>query len=306
MIFRYYQHLQKDVLWLFAFSLTAFIVLFVCGHPAYAASVAGLTISPLRSEVDIDPGTVYSNHITLVNTTNKPLPVNLSAATFGVTDEDYNYSFDLSSAVLSWVRFDPSETILEPNETQTISYSIGVPIGAEPGGQYISLFARSQLETSVESGINSQEQVASLLYITINGDVTRYGKLISLHHPWLMIGASPWTAEIQDNGSTHFTSDYSLTVETLFSKRVGYVSGSALILPNSIRLVMANIPLAGIPGVYKFIYSIGLGDEPAKNITSYVLYMPPLDGLFVLVALLICANYVRTLYKKSKRNRKIR
>jgi hypothetical protein len=284
---------------------SAFLVTIIHESTTFAATKepSGLTISPLRTEPEIAPGTVYTSELLLVNTTASNMTITMSSAQFGVVDENYDYSFNLTSELTGWVLFSPSSFLLTPGNEVDVTYTINVPIGAEPGGRYISLFATSQPSTVDGSGIKSQEQVASLLYITVTGDVTRYGKLVSLHNPWLVIGPTLWTTEIQDNGSTHFESDYSLTEETLFGKQVGYTSGSALILPNSIRLVTGNIPSIKVPGIYKIVYSIGLGDEPAANVTRYILYISSFDGILLLFVIVMGLGLGYRYYRRAKKRR---
>jgi len=285
---------------------TSFLVTILHQSTTFAATKepSGLTISPLRTEPEIAPGTVYTGQLLLVNTTASNMTISMSSAQFGVVDENYDYSFNLTSELTGWVLFSPSSFLLTPGNEIDVTYTVNVPLGAEPGGRYISLFATSQPSAVDGSGIKSQEQVASLLYITVTGDVTRYGKLVSLHNPWLMTGPTIWTTEIQDNGTTHFESDYSLTEETLFGKQVGYMSGSALILPDSIRLVTGNIPQPKTPGIYKIVYSIGLGDEPAVNTTRYIIYVSPLDGILILFVVAMGIGlgyrYYRNVNKRKK------
>lgn len=232
-----------------------------------------LGISPLRREVDISAGTSYSNTLSLKNSGKTSLTTRLSAEVFSVIDPEYNYSFNASADAASWVIFSPNIIILQPGQTQIVNYSISVPIGAEPGGRYLSLFATSSPGQDTSS-VTTAERVASLVYVTIPGNVTRVGNLLALDSSFVIFSSGSWSASLQNSGSTHFRSIYSVTVKSLLDNTVGTTENNALILPVSVRLISGDIPLPQWAGIYKVIYIIGLGDTPAKTETKWMIYAP--------------------------------
>jgi len=191
---------------------------------------------------------------------------------------------------------------LKAGESKKIAYTVGVPMTAGPGGLYISLFASTSVG-NLDGGANSQQRVASLLYITVAsdvlGDTTQAGHVISLTSPWLVSGKTIWSVALQNAGITHYRSNYEVKINNLFGSEVASSQGSALILPGTVRLVSDTLPLPQWPGVYKIVYSIGLGDTPAVTETRYMLYMPPLAT--VVAVAIITALFLapwRRLFKK--------
>jgi hypothetical protein len=283
------------------FSVIVACLWFSSHHTFAASGVPGLSIYPLRTEPSIAPGTVYTGQITLSNTTMGTMNIDMSAEEFGVTDEQYDYSFDPGSSIVDWVRFDPSIFSLDPNRSQTVTYSVSVPIGAEPRGQYISLFATSEKQTD-STGITSQERVASLLYITVEGNVTRFGRILSLRNGWLVTGPTQWAAEIQNTGTTHYRSIYTEVTKSLLNTTIASGGGSDLILPSTIRLVEGNIALPPFSGIYKIVYTIGLGDYPAHLETRYIVYIRPIDaGVFGTIVLIFLAVRYFPIKKKQQK-----
>jgi hypothetical protein len=203
------------------------------------------------------------------------MKVDFSAEVFSVINQQYDYAFDSKSNVAKWVSFSKSEVELPAGESHKVNYSIGVPLSAEPGGNYISLFASTEAGLQTE-GITSRQRVASLLYITVQGNVSRLGSLTALNSPWLLSGGDTWSATIQNTGSTHFRSRYSVKMKDIFGGVIANSPGEALILPGTVRLVSGSIPTPQFPGIYQTEYTLGLGDTPAVIKKSYVLYMPPL------------------------------
>lgn len=239
------------------------------------STLKGLTLSPLRSELEIAPGTSLNGELTVSNSTDKPMLVSLTSEEFSVINQQYDYAFTVESNVAKWIRFDASEINLTAGESKKVKFTVGVPLSAEPGGRYVSLFASTDVAPG-DNNVSSQQRIASLLYITVLGDVSRAGNLVSLSSPWLIFSDTQWSAVLQNTGTTHYRSRYEVQVNNLLGgDTAATMSGEALILPGTVRAISDILPLPRLPGIYKIIYKIGLGDTPARTETRYLLYMPP-------------------------------
>jgi hypothetical protein len=180
------------------------------------------------------------------------------------------------------VSFGETSVTIDPGKSTTVSYKVAVPVDGEPGGRYISLFASSR-PTAAANGVTSINRVASLLYITVAGDVTRTGKVLTFNSPLLTFGDPTWTAALQNSGSTHFHSLYNVGVTSLFGgSTLTSTRGDSLILPSSVRLLSQAIPHPQWLGIYRLDYTIGLGDVPAQQETKWILYLPPAQSLLIL------------------------
>ncbi|HUO62028.1 MAG TPA: hypothetical protein VMT96_01070 [Candidatus Bathyarchaeia archaeon] len=248
----------------------------------------GLALSPPRSEYDIAPGTSKQAVINVSNYTAEPIDVQLDAEQFSVTDQRYDYAFDAAARVSKWVSFSSSELHLDKGKSASVAVTIAVPQSAEPGGYYISLFATTDVQGAT-GGIRTQQRVASLVYLTVKGNVTRVGNLKSLNSPLLFDGYQNWKVTIANTGTTHFRSAYSASIRNIFDDHeVTGASGSALVLPCTARAVTAQMPVPKYAGVYRVVYTIGLGDLPATTRTYYLIFLPkqmyvPLATLTVIV-----------------------
>lgn len=244
----------------------------------------GLTLSPLRTETTIAPGTSQKASVRVSNTTDEPMVVRLSAEEFRVVNQDYDYAFSADATVASWVIFAFDEVTIAPGKARDITYSINIPLGSEPGGRYLSLFASTD-SLSDASTVHSRQRVGSLVYLTVGGDVTRAGALLSLTSPWSLVNDAEWSATIRNSGTTHFRSIYSVTTQTVWGHSVASNEGSALILPGSVRRISDTVPLPVVPGLYKIVYRVGLGDTPMSERTSVVVFLPPSTWILVAGAL---------------------
>ena len=130
-------------------------------------SAGSLSIQPLRQELELKPGQANSSNILVRNTGREPATINISAESFGVINEDYDYSFTQSQDLAKWVRFDEQKTTILPNQSFKFNFTISVPISAEPGGKYIAIF--STLSSQSLSNINSIERVGQLIYLSVSG-----------------------------------------------------------------------------------------------------------------------------------------
>ena len=252
----------------------AVMVVFLPYSVSAATPSQGLLLSPIRTEVNLAPGTIYDGVLMVANKTAAPMTVSMDAEEFSVINQQYDYAFTQESQVAKWVTFGTSEITLAAGDSKTVAYKLSAPLSAEPGGRYISLFAST--DTGEQDGVlSSRQRIASLLYITVLGDVTRAGHLISLTSPWAISGENKWSVAIQNTGTTHFRSRYTVNIHNVLGQDVGTsTSGDALILPGTIRLITDTLPLPPFPGLYKYIYTIGLGDTPAVTETRLVLYVP--------------------------------
>ena len=86
-----------------------------------------------------------------------------------------------------------------------------------------------------------------------------------------------------------------------WNSTVANMSGDALILPGTVRSVPDKLPIPQWPGIYKLVYTIGLGDTPAKVETRFILYMPLWATILTIVAVagLIYRFLLRRLNKRQ-------
>jgi len=286
---------------IFAVCISLFNNLFVYVDAANSetAGLKGLTISPIKSQFEISPGTSRTGVLSVTNSTNELMEINFSAEEFRVTNQNYDYAFTSESDVAKWIKFDNSEITLSSGQSSEVGYLVGVPLSAEPGGRYISIFAST--ESNSLSGIKSKQRIGSLLYVTVLGDVSRLGNLISLSSPWLVFEGGEWSASLQNTGTTHYVSRYNVSIVNLISGSVvSNSTGDAMILPGTVRLVTDVLPSLNWPGLYKVIYEIGLGDTPATYETRYVLYLPPVATVSAVVVITILSVTILR-RKKSKK-----
>lgn len=281
-----------------------FLVIIFCLIPKNVLGVQtpeekkGLTVSPLRSEIELSSGSMVNGKLSVENQSNETIEVSFSADEFRIVNQQYDYEFENESEISKWVTFKNDKITLKPGEIRENIYSVGVPYSAEPGGYYISIFV-STVSNYSKKVISSEQRIASLLYITVTGDVSRIGNLVSLSLPWLVTGSEQWSALLQNQGTTHYRSRYSVTIYNIFNQIASEKKiGEALILPNTIRLITDDLIVPTWPGFYKVKANIGLGDNPAKEVIRYILFLP----LWSILTVIFLIIFLTILIIKKRKN----
>jgi hypothetical protein len=260
-----------------------------------------VAISPLRQEIEIKQGTRYTGTIQLKNTGAQSIKVDLSAEAFQVKDTNYDYTFLPNSPINSWVHFNVSTITIDPGGIYPVHFVINVPLNAEPGGAYISLFASSQSDSS--AGIASVNRVGSLLYLTLPGATTRIGSLINFSSPYIGTSEPTWSATIHNSGNLHFQSNTTVSLKTLWGSTVSETPTTSLILPSSIRLLEGTAQSPTWLGLYVLQYDISLGDNGHAVGTRPYLYAPIGQVVVLLILCISALLFMRTWRARRKTTR---
>lgn len=277
---------------------------FVFDAHAIMPTTKGLALSPIRTEIDVAPGTAVKRSLQLSNYSDKPISVNLDAEEFNVTDQQYDYAFSAGTNIAKWVMYTKNTIDLAPGRSESVPYTINVPMNAEPGGHYISLFAASNTQDD-PGKIQTRQRVVSLVYLTVKGNVTRIGSLKSLHSPFVFDGYEKWRMVLANDGTTHYRSRYDVRVFNIFDGRqVVAVSGNTLVLPRTKRDIVAQMPIPKHVGLYRVSYTVGLGDTPAAKREYLLIFLPKqMYGSLISLTVIIGAGLSYVVWNHVRRKK---
>lgn len=278
--------------------LVAAGIMLALSTPAHAAS---LSITPLRTELSLVAGQTINGTVKLRNSGREPITVALSAETFGVTNEDYDYRFEKDKQA-GWVNYEKPKIELQSRELREVKYSVAVPVGAEPGGHYIALIAAIQPAAAQSDGVTTIDRVASLLYIDLPGESTKQGSLVSFDVPVIAVSARlNFVTQLRNTGSTHFRSNSIYSLKTIQGKLIKDQTSSQLLLPQSIRRSKNSIAMPYWPGIYTVQAKIGLGGNSNTQVSRRVIYLPVQGTLIVFGGIFLVTLIVARLIKRGKR-----
>lgn len=140
-----------------------------------AGTANTLKVSPVRTDVEINPGETKTVQTTVSNLTNEPINVRPIANDFVSSDEDGTPALILDADQYapshSLKRFiSPLEDVVIPaGEAKTINVVISVPEDADAGGYFGSIrFAPASPDDGGQ--VNMSASVASLILLTVPGD----------------------------------------------------------------------------------------------------------------------------------------
>lgn len=258
------------------------------------APTKGLRITPVRQFLSADAGKTVDSTFTVTNLTDGTLDIQLTVQQFSVSDYIYDYNF--SPPTHDWLHLSTRSVTLQPHQDREIAYSVVVPSGGKPSGYYYTLFANATVTTQ---GVKSTIQAADLLYLTVNGNLTRTSRLQGSHMPWISFGRSiPYSLQPIDTGNIHF---FIYTSGQLHGWLIGpgATPETHLLMPGKPRTIYGNIKAPILPGIYRATY--GYKTESGETVmqSRWLVFIPPWFIALFLGALLLAGKFLP--YKKNRK-----
>ncbi len=248
------------------------LTILACGMfplPAHAAQTQGLLISPPRTYSSVDAGHEKINTITIANTTASPMHVTLSVQQFSVND--YVYTQIFSAVKQDWLHLMANSVQLAANQSTTVRYALTPPANVTPGGYYFSIFASTQIR---KDGGTDTMQAANLLYVTVNGTLTKTSQLKTSHMPHFVFGNTiPYQFSVTDTGNVHFFIYTQSTLNGLFTKQSS-ISQTHILLPATTRAIASSMQSPLLPGLYHAMYGYKTDNDITVTRTQWILYIP--------------------------------
>ncbi len=162
-----------------------------------------LTISPTRLVIDRESAP-KPQLITVVNRGGAPLAVTVEKRNFvGALDGTLQFQEKAPFSASNWLTARPAQFTVAPGQSQIVTATITMPVGAEPGDHQVALvFLVPAGQTSANIRIN--RGVATPVYITVPGRSTNTTSLSFLHAAGFSAGGPvTLTAQVHDTGNTH-------------------------------------------------------------------------------------------------------
>lgn len=175
---------------------------------------SALGVSPAVVEEVVGPGEEKKLKIRVFNVTNFPLPIKGSAKNFTPSEaisEEAKKIFDASA----WLKIDPADFILQPQENKEITVTIFPPEDAEPGGHYATIYFQPLLPVEVLSPQTAYvaARVGVLAFLIVKGEITEKAALTDLTVPALQqFGPVNFKLGIKNEGNVHLLPSGQVTV----------------------------------------------------------------------------------------------
>lgn len=206
---------------------------------AYTPAVFAVSISPLTFEINVNPGDTITNFITISNTDNSSVGIQMQSEDFGAVGEQgqVNIREDLPAALSAkkWLTFEPATFTLNSHESKDVKFMLHVPPDAEPGGKYTSILA--SIGGGGDGAVSIAQKVASLLLIRVAGAVRESMFIKSFTAPsFSEYGPIKFDLRIENDGSVHLKPAGYISIKNILGREVEKIDlPQQRVLPQTIR-----------------------------------------------------------------------
>lgn len=252
-----------------------------------------ITVSPVSSDISLNPGGLYNGVATIRNEGAAAFNVAASVTGYHAKNLTYDPVFTpVNSAgdVTSWITLGEKQIDrITPGSTTELPFTIRVPATTKPGGYYAVIFSQTTPTGATSQSIIRHNRVGTILYITVNGAMQREGSARADSVTMLSFDGSVAIPVIASNtGGVHFTSDYTVRVTSLFGKQLLTKSVSAPVLPQTERRLVVDWKADAPFGIYKIDRTVATTGDATKLAIAVVIVLSP-ALLIGVVCLLVAA-----------------
>jgi len=280
------------------------VSLFVLSASELWAGPLGITITPSKYVVEVKPGDVYSDYITVINPNDFTMRVKSEYQDFKVSDRNevqwVPAGVENPFSLADWINIDRSTRTLKPKGEVTVPFTIKVPKDAAAGGHYGAIFFVPVL-SETGGDVGSVPRVGALIILNVAGDIKKTGELVNFRAP-LFVGSGPVVFKFNflNTGTTHYEVKGKITIRNLVFGKTEIDSEKKFVYPNINRDILAKWDKANPFGIYwvKGVISDGAGNQYTKHRIMFALPIKIfLPILLILVILYWAWKYVRRKFK---------
>ena len=158
--------------------IIALFFIFALSFWSNVDAAINMTVSPIKYEIEVDPGEIVTKTATLFNYSDDILNITTSTAEFQSDGASWKpiitFPEDGSNSISSWITLHTEEFIIWANWEKTISFDLFVPDNATPGGHYwVVFFENDAAWTSKGSKIGINVDYGVLLLINVSWEIIK-------------------------------------------------------------------------------------------------------------------------------------
>ncbi|MBR2725321.1 hypothetical protein IKE97_01585 [Candidatus Saccharibacteria bacterium] len=269
-----------------------------------------MTISPPNQNIVLVPGETFNGSIQVSNSAGSPsdLKYSVTIGSLGLTrDEsgraDYE-DIDTDTVtgynqIMEWIKIGKEKGTVKPNESDTVPFTIEVPMDAPAGGQYATIIVQNDTNSNQDvndgnttgNGLAVQEVVrfAAGIYAEVAGETRKEGAILENNIPAFNL-SSPLMASstVRNDGNVHTKAKFVLQVWPLFSEEEICTNEEdateSSIMPETERMHIEECNLPAI-GIFRAKQTVEIFGE--KSVMEKTILMCPLWLLFLVVFVIV-------------------
>jgi hypothetical protein len=276
---------------------------------AQTGDESGLTISPAIVDNTVNAGASFTVPITLGNITSRAVPIEVSKGRLE-TDQTPDAASQAKYDISNWFSVDTMSFLLPAQERRTVNVTVNVPLNAEPGGHYATVFfgalAPSTGSASGETLLNARVGVVFLL--TVRGEINAGAEIdggIETNSMQWDAGATHFTFAVRNTGNVHFQPQGTLVIKDVFGRKVKELPMPVgVVLPGAKRTYDLTWERGVRPGIYSASVKVDAGIElkaESKRFIILPLVVVIPVGIFLLVVLLVLWRARRVKKRRARR-----
>lgn len=268
-----------------------------------AEGTIGVSITPLKYELNADAGTVLHETVTAINPNDFTLKVVPEFQDFKVLENagiqwipsDVENPYRMTD----WITISSDPISIKPKDQVDIPFTITVPKNASVGGHYAAIFFRAVVD-STQGTIGSIPRVGALVIFNVNGVVNKGGELQSFSAPkFVNNGPVKMELTLKNTGTTHYTPQVSVSVQNIFGPHADVpAEQDKLIYPGVSRVIDATWNKSYPLGFYLLTANFTDGNGVLHTQKSWFIGFP---WEYVLIAflILVAIRYLMIYFKKK-------
>lgn len=264
-----------------------------------AENSTAIVLSPMSEKMVLTPGEKYQGALKISNpnTSTDDLQYSVSVESFsqtkdGDSKDDYGNvdtrTVTAYNQIMEWVTLGKESGTVKPNETDTLAYTIDVPMDAPAGGQYATIVITDETNHYADAGninINSVPRVASIIYAEVTGETRNTGEIVENNVPsFLLNNMLETTSVVKNTGNVHTNASYILQVWPLGSDEEICTNeeepAKSLVMPETERYHMESCQLPSV-GIFKTKQTVKIFGE--ESIVEKMVIVCPLWLLFIIL-----------------------
>lgn len=259
------------------------------------AAVQGIGISPTSQDITLAPGGSTSGNLTVINDGDSPITYHVYATDYGVSGEQYTADFTITGrsdaiSAVSWIKLPAKATrfTVAPHDQSTLPYTIVAPADATVGGHYASVFIETiPPPSSGATIINRVERIASIFYLTVNGDLIHSGQVDPIVAPRL-VTSPPIQAALRftNSGNVHAAADGNVVLMSLLGHQSNKTLFHGEVLPQTTRRFSFDLAPPKAIGLYQLKATTNF-EGKSVTLTKWIVVVPKLTLIIITVTVVI-------------------
>jgi hypothetical protein len=274
--------------------------------------IHGLAVTPFLIETTVEPGQQTTEKIFLTNTTDRPLPIDISIndfvaeessgqAKFLPVGEENKPEFSLSS----WITITKQpQFVIPPNQETEVEFTITPPKDAEPGTHYGGLLFSYRPSESKSDTVIVTEKVG-VLVLAEYGKGRQNGNITDLSAESSGSNVINFFLSFYNQGNVHLKPKGEVYIRNILGQQVGSVAinrDAQIVMPEGSRLFEAEWQPGWRLGRYTAEAVLFYGNPKIEVRAQTVIWIVPwqrlLTVIFFLVLALFVLRYLLYYYKK--------